>query len=48
MRELFWGSKHPKKLTDMDASIMLGVYTPKIIDGYGCVNHFGDLHPQNN
>ena len=48
MRQLFEGSRAPKKLTHTHASIIWGVYTAKIIDGYGCVNYLGGLQPQIN
>ena len=28
----------------MDASIILGLYNPKIMYGYGCVKYFGGVH----
>ena len=48
MRQVFRGCTSPKQLPDTDASIIMGVYSPKIIDGHGCVNYVGGLHPKTN
>ena len=46
IRQLFGGSTPPEKLTDMDPSIILGVYTSKIIDGHRSSIILGFYTPQ--
>ena len=47
VRQIFWGSKPPKYLTDVDPSTIWGVYTPKRFDGCMSVKNLGGLHPEN-
>ena len=47
MRQLSWGCRPPKYLTDIHMSNIWGVYTPKIFDGHTSVKYLGDLHPLN-
>ena len=45
MRQLLWGSRPPEEWTHGHASIILGVYTPQIIDAWACLNYFGGVDP---
>ena len=46
-RQIFGGSTAPKYLTDGVPSNIWGVYTPKILHGWGSVTDLGAVHPQN-
>ena len=47
VRHILGESTPPKYLTDVDASNILGVYTPELFDGCMSVTFLGSLHPQN-
>ena len=46
-RQISWGCRPPKHLTDGVPSNIWGLYTPKIFHGWGFVKYLGALHPQN-
>ena len=46
-RQIFGSCTAPKYLTDGVPSNIWGVYTPKIIHGWGSVKYFGGLQPPN-
>ena len=46
IRQLLGGSTPPNYLTDVDASNIWGVYTPKMFDGCMSVKYLGGLQPQ--
>ena len=46
-RQIFGGSTTPKYLSEGVPSNILGVYNPKIFDGWGSVKYLGGLQPQN-
>ena len=47
MRQIFWGCRPPKYLTDIHPSNILEVYTPQITDAWACIKYLTDIHPSN-
>ena len=46
-RQIFGGCRPPKYFTDGVPSNNLGLYTPKIFDGWGSLKYLGAVDPQN-
>ena len=47
MRQIIWGSRPPKYLTDIHPSNIWGVYTPQITDAWTCVKYLTYRQPSN-